>query len=322
MDEKRFEGAVLRRFPDVEVEGPWTFVQLADSQLGLLNQQTEPEDWKDERDCLDLAIKLINSMVPAPQFVVVCGDLVNEFKDFDRASRQVEDFKRSMSRVDASIRLVCVCGNHDVGDVPTRESIQLFESRFGQSYGEFMCGKSTRCVVLNTQLYGDRTTEGMAAEQDEWIVQAASKSSSENLVVFSHIPPFIFDEDEPKGYFNIAPEPRRRLVENVKSIPARHRAWFCGHFHRNAGNWTEDGQVEVVVTSAVGTAIGWNDQARGDDRLGIPGMDWAKRQCSPCASGCRIVVVDTGSKIRHKFYTLDELAAVEKRDFVELSREW
>ena len=40
-----------------------------------------------------------------------------------------------MAQVDESIPLVCVCGNHDVGNTPTRATVALFRSRFGDDYG-------------------------------------------------------------------------------------------------------------------------------------------------------------------------------------------
>lgn len=37
--------------------------------------------------------------------------------------KQIKDFKKVFSRVKSEIPLVCVCGNHDVGDTPTVETI-------------------------------------------------------------------------------------------------------------------------------------------------------------------------------------------------------
>ena len=41
--------------------------------------------------------------------------------------QQLKDFKRIFSRVKSEIPLICVCGNHDVGNAPTPESINKYE---------------------------------------------------------------------------------------------------------------------------------------------------------------------------------------------------
>lgn len=98
-----------------------------------------------------LAVEHINRLRPA--FVIVCGDLTNAYPDkgpseaeaqvsavAPRAShvfaadkchasrqqvREVADFKAAMAQVDEAIPLVCVCGNHDVGNRPTEATIEL-----------------------------------------------------------------------------------------------------------------------------------------------------------------------------------------------------
>ncbi|KAJ8604701.1 hypothetical protein CTAYLR_006566 [Chrysophaeum taylorii] len=307
------EGRIIRGVKaDVKEGCPWVFVQLADSQLGMLNMATAPDEWGEEARNLGVAVEKINFMCPRPSFVVVCGDLVNEFPkhDPDRAARQVADFKRIVKGIDASIPLVCVCGNHDVGDVPTRQSVGLWTSRFGVDYGEFRVG-DTRCLVLNSQLYSAKE-EGdheMASEQDEWLDAIANDDhSATNAIIFSHIPPFIYDEHEPKGYFNFRPDIRKDLLDTTKRIRAKRKTFFCGHFHRNAGAWTTDRSIEVVVTSAVGTTLGWSKTRTSlEDRLGLAGIDWTYRSCDAHASGLRCVCVHPRLGIRHKWFALNDI---------------
>mmetsp|Transcript_24789 Transcript_24789/g.74361 ORF Transcript_24789/g.74361 Transcript_24789/m.74361 type:complete len:151 (+) Transcript_24789:968-1420(+) len=120
-------------------------------------------------------------------------------------------------------------------------------------------------------------------------------------LVFSHIPPFVEAADEPKGYFNHEPAVRRAVVDRVKRLDPRAK-WFCGHFHRNAGGY--DGELEVVVTSAAGCALGWRAGASAEERLGLKGFDWAKRRCDSAHSGMRCVCV-RGGDVRHKFFAFD-----------------
>ena len=76
-----------------EEEGRWTgsfsFVQLADSQFGMLHKD---ETWEEEAALLRTAVDHINRL--QPKFVVVCGDLVNAMPDNqEKQELQARDFK-------------------------------------------------------------------------------------------------------------------------------------------------------------------------------------------------------------------------------------
>jgi len=55
-------------------------VIAADSQFGFIKPpvKRDPKDWKIEMDKAIIAIDKINNLSPRPQFLVVCGDLINE----------------------------------------------------------------------------------------------------------------------------------------------------------------------------------------------------------------------------------------------------
>ena len=58
------------------------------------------------------------------------------------------------SELHPDIPLVCVCGNHDVGDTPSHTSIRQYNAAFGDDYFSFY--RSGCCfIVLNSQLYAD-----------------------------------------------------------------------------------------------------------------------------------------------------------------------
>ncbi len=50
---------------------------------------------------------------------------------------QERDFLKVYSELDEDIPLVCVCGNHDVGNTPTRETVQTYRSSFGDDFFSF-----------------------------------------------------------------------------------------------------------------------------------------------------------------------------------------
>ena len=323
--------------------GSYTFVQMADTQFGLMSAMKKAQRLRmvNALTCgltkplipipLDLSPSLtvaaayaeeiafakrcvacINRLAPRPRFVVVCGDLVNAFpSSAEEQERQVRDYMDVMSSVDPDIPLVCLCGNHDVGDKPTRATIDLYRGRFGDDYLSFWLG-GVKYVCVNTQLYKDASLCGdVADEQELWLEKELEKDNVEgakHVVVFSHIMPFVENKEEADGYFNLSREVRKPLLD--KMLEAGVGKWFCGHFHRNAGGWCDNGkegaerkEMEVVITAAVGCNITTDERG---DLLGLSGMAGVVMDAD--ISGVR--VVNVGEKgIEHKFHTLNQLEA-------------
>ena len=166
------------------------------------------------------------------------------------------DFLKVYSRLDPSIPLICVCGNHDVGNRPTKETIASYRSSFGDDYFSFWHG-GVHFLVLNSQFYEDASlVPDLARAHDLWLDEQLAESKrlgATHLVLFHHIPWFLKDADEEKCYFNVEPELRKRMLD--KFLAAGVKKVFTGHYHRNAGGWYKDA-LEVVVTTAVGCQIG------------------------------------------------------------------
>lgn len=125
-------------------KGPFCFIQSADTQFGLIDSWNGvPEDdqkWDKEIVLTRKAIAAANRLSPKPRFFVVCGDLVNAFPWHKYNDDQVRDFKQIFKELDPSIPLVCVCGNHDIGDSPTQDSVRKYRSNFGDDYFSFWVG--------------------------------------------------------------------------------------------------------------------------------------------------------------------------------------
>ena len=71
------------------------------------------------------SVEILNNMQPRPSFFVVCGDLVDAFGDKfpEIRARQEADLKEVYRKLDPAIPMVCVCGNHDVGNSPTPQTL-------------------------------------------------------------------------------------------------------------------------------------------------------------------------------------------------------
>lgn len=66
--------------------------------------------------------------------------------------KQYADFVEIFKSLDPEVKLVCVCGNHDIGNVPTREAVKIYRTQFGQDYFSF-CYGGVQFVILNSQYF-------------------------------------------------------------------------------------------------------------------------------------------------------------------------
>ncbi len=269
-----------RAYPQLtrEKQGAWTgpffFVQLADPQFGFMDAAQEAKN-------AELAVEHVNRL--KPRFAVVCGDLVHPPPGTKGYEEKVAEFRRIFGKVDPSIPLVCVSGNHDVGNKPTPESLATYRKTFGEDWFGFWAG-GARCLVINSTLY--HSPAGAPEEQraqEAWFskeLEAARKEKPAHLLVFQHHSWFLKAADEADGYFAIPKERRAPALALMKEAGVR--AVFAGHYHGNAHG--KDGDLEMVTSGPVGKPL------RKDP------------------SGLRIVeVYERG--LRHAYYPLDQVPA-------------
>jgi len=252
----------------VETQSTWNreffFIQAADTQLGLMYNWPDPKypdsKWDEEIELCKASVEILNSMNPKPEFFIVCGDLVDAFGEQypEIRQRQEADLKEIYSKLSPEIPMICVCGNHDIGNSPTKDSIEKYKASFGDDYFTFY--KNGCCfIVINSQFYEDASNVPELYEKhEEWLeseLRAAADRGVAHIVVFQHIPWFVEKSDEEKMYFNVEKELRMKKLEQF--FLAGVRKIFCGHYHRNAGGFYKE--LEVIVTSAIGCQIGPDD---------------------------------------------------------------
>jgi len=268
---------------EAEWDGPFFFVQGADTQFGMIESFNDPANssWDEEIRLTRASIAKINQMRPKPKFFVICGDLCDALPDKKELRKaQEDDFRKVLSELDPDIPLVCVCGNHDIGNTPTVESIKAYQSSFGDDHFSFWAG-GVFFIVINSQFYFDSSqVPELAREHDEWLEAQlkAGASSKHGPVIFQHIPWFLESPDNTTyDYFSIAHSTRMPMLEKLYKAGVRHV--FAGHYHRNLLSNYKD--MEMVVTSAIGGQLG-NDK-----------------------SGFRVVSVNEAN-ITHKYYTIED----------------
>ena len=251
---------------------PFFFIQLSDPQMGMF---TDNADFTQDAANFEFAVTAINRLRPA--FVVITGDLVNKGGD----AAQIAEFRRIVGKIDASIPVHAMPGNHDVANVPTPATIEAYVKILGPDHYTFHHGGLTGLVLNSTVIHTPTHASDQLAEQDRWLraeLARAKAGGARHIVVFQHHPWFIKTADEPDQYFNIPLARRAPLLALFHESGVRYL--FSGHYHRNAE--AADGDLAVITTGAVGKPMGGSK------------------------SGMRIAIV-RDEKIDHRFYELGDL---------------
>lgn len=229
-----------------QAEEPFFFIQLTDPQFGMFATNA---NFVQETANAEFAVATINRLHPA--FVVVTGDLVNRTGD----AAQIAEYKRVFGKIDPSIPLYNVAGNHDVGNVPTSESVGGYVREFGPDHYSFRHGDFFGIVLDSSLIQAPEKTKRLAETQEKWLkseLELASNEHARNIVIFQHHPWFLENVGETNQYFNLPRSGRDVFLPlfhqfGVKKI-------FCGHLHRNV--IANDGDLEVVASAPTGKPLG------------------------------------------------------------------
>jgi 3',5'-cyclic AMP phosphodiesterase CpdA len=225
---------------------PWFFVVLADPQFGMY---AKDKNFAQETANFEFAIANLNRL--HPRFVVICGDVVNRTGD----PAEIAEYKRVLQKLDPSIPVYNVVGNHDIGNIPTPDTLDRYRAAFGRDYYTLSQGDIFGIVLDSSLIQAPQKDPEAARQQEVWLEKTlASAKSNPNrpMVVFQHIPYFIHSPDEADGYFNIPQPARRKYLDLLEQAGVKYV--FAGHYHRNAIGI--DGPLTEVVTGAVGMPLG------------------------------------------------------------------
>mmetsp|Transcript_39154 Transcript_39154/g.85401 ORF Transcript_39154/g.85401 Transcript_39154/m.85401 type:complete len:334 (+) Transcript_39154:35-1036(+) len=280
------------------------FLVVADPQLGMRNMDTTRAPDEEEEQYLAQTVAFANAV--KPRFVVVVGDLVDRHavEGEEHFRTQADALYKHLDQVHNDVPVLFLPGNHDIGDVPTALSMAEYKSSFGDDYFQFWAS-GCRFLCLNSQLLVEEalTTPELkqaADDQHQWLTKilSAQDPQPKHTVVFMHISPALDAYDEDQAYFNLPPEPRRRLVEQLRAGGVSRI--FAGHFHREARCDAGDG-LEIITTSAIGLNL--ITKPKGD-RRNLAGIGGAVM--SETVSGCRLVRV-SATGISDEYVTVAEM---------------
>ncbi len=224
--------------------GTITFAVLADPQFGMYSKD---KDFLQEEANLNFVVTNLNRL--HPDFVVVCGDLTDRTGD----EEEITAYKQTMRRLDPTIPIYNVPGNHDVGNLPSPSTLANYRTAYGPDYYTFHYGRVLGIVLDSSLIASSDRAPDEAAKQEAWLRNILSHASSnQQILVFQHIPYFLKEAGERDQYFNIPLVIRKKYLDLLSSNHVH--LVFAGHYHRLAGG--NDGSITEVVTGAVGMPIG------------------------------------------------------------------
>lgn len=164
-----------------------------------------------------------------PDLVVHTGDLSIDGADRDDDLAYAVEL---LQRLPAPV--LSVPGNHDIGHLPGSEQpVDAWRlERWRRIVGPdrwFHDLPGWRLVGLDSLVIGSGSEEEEA--QHAWLEDTLARAEGRRIAVFAHKPLFVDEADEGEtGYWGIAPQPRRRLLD----LFARHEVALhaSGHLHR------------------------------------------------------------------------------------------
>jgi len=216
------------------------------------------EGFERERELFAEAIAAANRI--RPDFLVVCGDMVQKWDDAGQAA-SIREVAQS-----ASMPVYWVAGNHDVAEdavTPTQEALSTYRRTFGRDFYCFDLQK-TRFIVLNSTVLLNpealpvEFSANLAFLKDS--LQSLTAAGCERCIVFSHHPWFLETAAEHEEYpipMALTPAVRHELLQLVDRQEVM--AVFAGHTHRT--QFGRHKQIEMVQT--VAASLPFSDEPAG-----------------------------------------------------------
>lgn len=243
-------------------EGAFQFVQLADPQLGRGGYQGDVARlWQ--------AVQQINEQ--KPDFVLICGDLVDDSGN----TAGYAEFLEIVGNLNCPVHMVP--GNHDVGWAPTPALLKQYRGTVGADYFGFE-HKEWSFLGIDTQFWLNDTLSAEIATQQQWLTNSLQSAESGKIVMFGHIPLYKSVPDEPYDRYNIPLKFRGQLLD----LMVRHgvKAYLSGHTHARIINEYKG----MKLVTAVSTSLNRDDNP----------------------FGYRLWTVGEEGKLAHKFVALED----------------
>ncbi|MFV0324048.1 MAG: metallophosphoesterase [Bacteroides xylanisolvens] len=220
---------------------PFFFLQLSDPQFGFMDNN---KSISAETEAMNKAVTAINQL--KPPFVVITGDFVNNSK----SKEQIAAYKSMIARIDSSVKVYMIPGNHDIGKV-SRASIDNYKKNYGETHFSFRYGDCA-FIGIDSNIIKEEDKEREEV-QFKWLEQELQKTKDARFkFVFTHCSVFLKRMDEPVNYSNFSLPMREKYVRLFQKYGVN--AIFAGHLHNNA--YGKVGNMEMITIGPVGKVLG------------------------------------------------------------------
>ncbi len=228
--------------PVIEKQGsksdPFTFIQIADPQLGFCDKG---QDWQWTVDNLKATVARVNAMKPA--FVIVTGDMIHNHKN----SQQAQAYRENIRLIDASIPVFHIPGNHDMPKYEA-EAVAKYLDEFGYDRFSFTYnGSAFIGLNSNAMVCDNERAKADARTQLAWLEQQLKRYRKCNhIFVFTHHP-LVLSPDSRVTHKSAYDEPfRTEYAALMKEYGVR--AIFAGHTHITG--LTEVAGIPMLIAGA------------------------------------------------------------------------
>jgi len=174
---------------------------------------------------------------------------------------EIAEVKRIAGGLDSAIPIYWTTGNCDScldDGVSVASMLEKYRQEFGDDYYSFDHKGTTFITISSTVIFDPSQTQDELDAQMKFIeseLKASVERGGANRIIFTHHPLFKDNPDEEDAPTNLPLARRKPLLELFHKYDVS--AVFAGHLHRN--NYASDGDMLMVVTTAVGFQGGDDD---------------------------------------------------------------
>jgi 3',5'-cyclic AMP phosphodiesterase CpdA len=226
------------------------FVIIADPQIGFSGKDVSLEK---DSELFRKAVFSINKL--QPEFVVVCGDMINYPYPGKIRDLQVERFFGILKEIDKKIPVYLLPGNHELTNSPKMQELNWYRKTFGKDYYKFKTNNWLFIVLNSNMIVSPKFINDESKTQKIWlkkILSSSAETSSGKVIVFQHHPFFLSKPLEADNYSNVPLACRKEYLDMLKKYNVKNV--FAGHYHRcSDGN---DGSLRMVTCGPVGKPLG------------------------------------------------------------------
>lgn len=226
-----------------KADAPFFFIQVTDPQMGFK-----------EKGSIERSVGYLTETVEAinrlhPSFVVVTGDMLNHWN----SEEELAAYRELMSKVDSSIPVYEIPGNHDYRPEKEIESAQAYFDHFGGT--DRFCFEHNKSLFIGiNSCYIKEDDVEKEAEQYAWLTDNIKKVRNEvnHIFLFTHCSIIKESPDEEEDYFCFQEPYRSKYLKLCREYGID--AVFSGHFHRK--RFCEYEGTQFVTCTASGFPLG------------------------------------------------------------------